>query len=250
MNTPLVSLIVPVYNRRMSIGVCLSSVLKLEYPYFEVLVIDDGSTDGSLDIIRSVADTDDRIKVIVQKNAGVSAARNRGLDEAQGEWIGFIDSDDAVMPWHLNIVRDERESHADLLMVNFASGKYHTIELCAPVQKNERVEHPVAAAYLFNDFNPFKNPVYPVWNKFFRRALIERHQLRFDCTMSLGEDQEMLCRYLLYAGKIVHYSCPSYINLEWKGLVHLGGKLREPSDYLYNQQRNYEALCSVISIGG
>lgn len=74
MNLPLVSLIVPVYNRQTSIEVCLKSVLNLEYTHFEVLVIDDGSTDDSLDIIRRVAATDTRIKVIVQKNSGVSVA--------------------------------------------------------------------------------------------------------------------------------------------------------------------------------
>lgn len=67
MNLPLVSLIVPVYNRQTSSEVCLKSVLNLEYTHFEVLVIDDGSTDDSLDIIRRVAATDTRIKVIVSK---------------------------------------------------------------------------------------------------------------------------------------------------------------------------------------
>ena len=251
MNLPLVSLIVPVYNRQTSIEVCLKSVLNLEYTHFEVLVIDDGSTDDSLDIIRRVAATDTRIKVIVQKNSGVSVARNHGLDEAKGEWIGFIDSDDAVMPCHLDIIRDEQGSHADLLMVKHTSGQYFdgVIKLHVSDGMNKRTEHPVAATYLFNDFDPFENPFFPIWNKFFNHTLIERHHIRFDCTLSLGEDQEMLCRYLLYAGKIVHYSRPSYINLEWPGLIHLGSKLREPSDYLYNQKCNYKALCSVIPVG-
>jgi len=223
MNLPLVSLIVPVYNRQTSIEVCLKSVLNLEYTHFEVLVIDDGSTDDSLDIIRRVAATDTRIKVIVQKNSGVSVARNHGLDEAKGEWIGFIDSDDAVMPCHLDIIRDEQGSHADLLMVNHTSGQYFdgVIKLHVSDGMNKRTEHPVAATYLFNDFDPFENPFFPIWNKFFNHTLIERHHIRFDCTLSLGEDQEMLCRYLLYAGKIVHYSRPSYINLEWPGLIHI-----------------------------
>lgn len=160
MNLPLVSLIVPVYNRQTSIEVCLKSVLNLEYTHFEVLVIDDGSTDDSLDIIRRVAATDTRIKVIVQKNSGVSVARNHGLDEAKGEWIGFIDSDDAVMPCHLDIIRDEQGSHADLLMVNHTSGQYFdgVIKLHVSDGMNKRTEHPVAATYLFNDFDPFENP--------------------------------------------------------------------------------------------
>ena len=122
------SLIIPVYNTAEYLADCLNSCMNQHNMAlgrdYEIICVNDGSTDDSLDIIRRVAATDTRIKVIVQKNSGVSVARNHGLDEAKGEWIGFIDSDDAVMPCHLDIIRDEQGSHADLLMVNHTSGQF------------------------------------------------------------------------------------------------------------------------------
>lgn len=90
----LVSIIIPIYNLKKYIKHCLESVVNQTYKELEIICIDDGSTDGSAEIIKSMAESDPRIKYIYQENAGVSAARNKGLDTATGEYVMFVDGDD------------------------------------------------------------------------------------------------------------------------------------------------------------
>ena len=94
MNRPLVSVVMPAYNSELYIGKSIESVLSQEYSYFELLVVDDGSKDDTLKCLNQYALADKRIKVFSQTNQGVSVARNIGLDNAKGEYIAFLDSDD------------------------------------------------------------------------------------------------------------------------------------------------------------
>lgn len=250
MKNPLISIIVPVYNRKISIECCLRSVLKQQCRDFELIVVDDGSTDGSAAICKRMADSDNRVIFISQENRGVSTARNVGIDTAKGDWITFLDSDDAITPEHFNIVTGEADSNADLLMCGHTAGREVEGEImaCTKIKKFVRCESDNAANYLLNDFEPFKNGFYYIWNKFFRRNILVVNNIRFDATMSLGEDQVFVCDYLQHAKRIVHYNTETYCGMGWKGLTHLGGKLRTPADYLYNQKLNYNALCSIVKL--
>ena len=95
---PVISIIVPVYNVEQYLRRCVDSILAQTFTDFECILIDDGSPDNCPAICDEYAERDNRIIVIHQKNAGVSAARNAGLDLARGEWIGFVDSDDWCDP--------------------------------------------------------------------------------------------------------------------------------------------------------
>ena len=95
---PLVTVIVPVYNTARYLDACLGSLRELRYPNAEILLVDDGSTDGSGEICRRYAAMDSRFRVIHEENSGVSAARNAGLAQAKGAYIQFVDSDDTVAP--------------------------------------------------------------------------------------------------------------------------------------------------------
>ena len=97
----MISIIIPVYNSDSYLDECIKSVLCQTYKDFELLLIDDGSTDKSLERLRRWESKDDRINLIVQENSGASSARNHGLNEAKGEWVVFIDSDDIVSPNYL-----------------------------------------------------------------------------------------------------------------------------------------------------
>lgn len=109
---PEVSVVIPLYNKAPYIARALASVITQTCQGFEVIVIDDGSTDGGAEIVRRLDDT--RIRVIRQENRGVSAARNRGIESARTDFIAFLDADDEWMPTHLEALlrlRD-RSPHA------------------------------------------------------------------------------------------------------------------------------------------
>lgn len=99
---PTISVIIPLYNKEKAIEKTIESVLKQSYTDFELVIIDDGSTDGSADIVRKKALADERIKYIYKDNGGVSSARNYGLSKSVGEWIVFIDADDEMLPDNLD----------------------------------------------------------------------------------------------------------------------------------------------------
>ncbi len=96
---PLVSVIIPTYNREKYIKDAVESVLNQTYKNIEVIVVDDGSTDNTQDVIKEIIEKDDRVKYIYQENQGSGSARNRGIQEANGEFIAFLDSDDAYLPY-------------------------------------------------------------------------------------------------------------------------------------------------------
>ena len=95
-NNPLVSVIIPVYNTAKHLPTCLNSIINQTYQNLEIIVIDDGSTDNSSEIIKQYNEKDNRIKAFTQKNQGLSAARNTGLKNATGKYVTFVDSDDMI----------------------------------------------------------------------------------------------------------------------------------------------------------
>lgn len=111
---PLISVIIPAYNTQDYLPHCLDSLLCQTLPDFELLLIDDGSTDGTAAVADRYAEDDNRVKVIRKENGGVSSARNRGLEVARGEFITFVDSDDTVLPTYLE------KLHAALCETNAA----------------------------------------------------------------------------------------------------------------------------------
>jgi glycosyltransferase involved in cell wall biosynthesis len=112
-STPLVSIIIPTYNRAWSIQRAIDSVLRQDYTHFELIVVDDGSTDDTPGILSSYGDA---LKIFAQKNSGVSAARNRGILNATGSLIAFLDSDDYWLPKKLSAQVDFFVSHPDALI--------------------------------------------------------------------------------------------------------------------------------------
>ena len=103
-NNKYVSIIIPVYNRQSVIEECIDSVLAQSYKSFEIIIIDDGSTDNTVEICRQAAAKDNRIKILFGAHGGVSSARNKGLDAAKGDYIFFLDSDDIIHPMLLEML--------------------------------------------------------------------------------------------------------------------------------------------------
>lgn len=116
MATPTVSVIMPVYNAHLYVAKAIESVLQQTYQDFELILVDDGATDGSGEICEKYAAQDDRIVLIHEENSGICKARNTGLKHAQGTYIAFCDHDDLYMPQYLEkAVSSAIKENADLV---------------------------------------------------------------------------------------------------------------------------------------
>lgn len=117
---PLISLIIPIYNSAKYLPACLNSVFNQTYQNLEIILIDDGSTDDSPQIIKKYSQKDSRIKTFHQKNQGLSGARNSGLKIATGEYVTFVDSDDQITPQMIeNLVKTLQTTQADISVCSF-----------------------------------------------------------------------------------------------------------------------------------
>ena len=189
----MISVIVPVYNVEPYLRKCLDSIVSQTYQDLEILVIDDGSTDGSGKICDEYK-RDQRVRVFHTENAGLSAARNLGLDKAHGEWIEFIDSDDWVEPDYCRIPLELAESHkADLVIFRFRviRGKKREWRIELGKKSTEdalRLIHEEASIV--------------VWNKLFHRKLFDR--MRFPLG-KLYEDNAVT-HQLIYKANCIYYS--------------------------------------------
>ena len=118
----LVSIILPVYNAEKFLNKCVQSILNQTYKNFELLIINDGSKDNSLQICQELAKTDNRIRVFDKQNGGCSTARNMGIENASGEYFTFIDPDDYMLPAHIECLV-KAASKADMGIVDFLRTK-------------------------------------------------------------------------------------------------------------------------------
>ena len=116
----MISVIIPVYNAEPYLNRCIDSVLASAYSDFEIILVNDGSTDRSPDICRAYAENDSRVVFLSQENRGVSSARNLGLEAARGEWIVFLDSDDFITDDYLSLTADKAYGQQDLILFRFA----------------------------------------------------------------------------------------------------------------------------------
>lgn len=208
---PLISIIVPVYNTDRCLSRCIKSILSQKFKNFELLLIDDGSTDESGEICDEYAAKDRRIKVFHKKNGGVSSARNVGLDNAKGEWITFCDSDDFVSPNWLKIYIDNISDGIDLICQALECDK--TYEL---TNKRDGINYKgcVQNGVLFLYNNKILGYL---WIKLFKRSIIDSCKLRFDIRFNYQEDQEFCFRYFSYVKTMVctekggyYYSPPDW----------------------------------------
>jgi glycosyltransferase involved in cell wall biosynthesis len=181
---PKISIIVPVYNVERFLRECLDSVLNQTFTDFEVICVNDASPDHCSEILREYADKDKRIRVINhEKNAGVSVARNTGLDAAEGEYISFCDSDDCMHPDMLKIMYKEiRRNNCDLAVCQWCPLN----EFDKPVfKKNDSYTVNFPKDSLARNF---KNPhaFFTLWNKMYKKSAIA--SVRFDPQMFGPDD--------------------------------------------------------------
>ncbi len=220
----LVSIIVPIYNAQNTVGRCIDSILAQTYSDYEVILVDDGSSDATPGILDEYAKKDDRIRVIHKENSGVSDTRNCGLAAAEGEYVQFLDADDWITPdaTRLFVRSMEEKPDCDMVIADF----YRVIRENFS-QKGDIEEEGLLTREEYAD-EMMKSPAdfyYGVlWNKFYRRRIIEEYQLRMDTRLDWAEDFIFNMEYVLHTNQIYVLKVPVYYYVKTEGsLVSQGG---------------------------
>ena len=192
-----ISIIVPVYNVEQWLERCVDSIVAQTYADWELLLVDDGSTDRSGAICDRYAASDSRIQAFHKPNGGVSSARNLGLDHAKGEWITFVDSDDWVKQDYLKNLYANTNGHD--LVIAYANVYYNDGHIETENYPSYEVTED-NADWLFtrSAMSWHTSP----WSKIYRYELIEKNNLRFDEKIHIGEDAVFLYSYMLLSSKI------------------------------------------------
>lgn len=195
----MISIIIPIYNSESLLNGCIESIVGQDYRDWELLLIDDGSTDGSSDIGRRWEKADSRVKYFQKENGGVSSARNYGLDRANGKYIMFVDSDDLCAPTLLSALSVAVREGLDMAVCGirrFRDGE--NIESPVGVPDDEiKILNGIDNIYRHMDTTGQHHP--PV-AKIYSREIICRHRIRFDEALSLGEDLLFNLKYLRWVG--------------------------------------------------
>ena len=251
--TPIVSVIVPVYNAEKYLRPCVDSIINQTLRDIEIIFVDDGSADSSLQILKKYAAEDERIKIIEQKNSGPGLARNKGIAMAKGEYISFMDADDFFESDLLESLHKKIEAtNSDITFCRFWMFNQETL-------RDEPPEYDVSMNLLPED-EIFSAETYPehilnlyitaVWSSMYRREFVIKNELKFSMAtrvednlfaqtaVAMAERITFLNRKLIHYRRFFYTSLTDKVNVYWKNsfIVH-----KEIKDYLIAHNK-YEKL--------
>lgn len=183
----MISIIIPIYNAEKYLSECFESLQKQTYSDFEVICVNDGSNDNSAQICYEYCELDSRFIYIAQENCGVSKARNKGLENVNGDWICFLDADDTLPNYALELYM--RYANKYDVVAGYTSRSLSEKTL------NESLCIHDGMTYLLNDYL-FNNTKYQFCSFFYKKSIIEFYSIRFSEDLKFGEDEEFAWKYL------------------------------------------------------
>lgn len=218
MQDKIVSIILPVFNAERFLPQCLDSILGQSYLQWELIAVNDGSKDRSLEILKSYEKRDDRIHIISKKNEGVSIARNVALSQVRGEYIYFVDSDDIVMQDALSIlIRTLESNNATFVKSDFLPINEHGKQLFINKKQGirRRYEGKIIDSEMF--YSKILMDEFFLWTCLFRRDIIEKNKIRFIPHCRLLEDAAFIVEYLLHSSRNVYKDACVYGYRKYEG---------------------------------
>lgn len=233
---PLLSIIVPVYKVENYLPKCIDSILAQTFTDFELILVDDGSPDDCPALCDAAAEKDARVRVIHQKNGGLSAARNAGLDAARGAWIGFVDSDDYIAPEMYEVLyKAVQSTGADLALCDYA--EVDEAGTPCPQMHVSLSEGELTGQKLLKRASGLM--VQLAWNKLYRRAIFT--QLRYP-EGKLNEDLFLIPEVCLQIQKAVVVPKALYYYVQRGGSIMSGNKTLRHFDAAEAAQRYWDCL--------
>lgn len=213
---PKLSVIVPVYNAENAIERCIESILNQEFRDLELILIDDGSGDGSPAILDRAAENDARVRVIHKQNSGVSDTRNNGIDLAEGTFIQFVDADDWVTADSGKmLVRTAEEMNADLVVAEFYRVVGENLSRKGSIETDRVLTRQEYAEFM--KISPADYYYGVIWNKLYRRDILNRYGIRMDKDVSFCEDFIFNLEYVLHCNRIAPLQLPVYYYVRTEG---------------------------------
>lgn len=204
-----ISVIVPTYNGEQYIERCINSIFSNTSKDFEAIIVDDGSTDNTLDILHKLEEKYDRLKIVEQTNKGVSAARNNGIAHSHGEYLMFCDCDDEYEKGLIDNIILNFNSNDDLIVFNRVDFQENKIvNFIDPTEK--KLERKNIEEYLTKDYSKGRS-TFSSCNKIYKRSIIEEHNLHFNESIHYSEDNLFNLIYLLFCKSVLKNYTTKYI---------------------------------------
>lgn len=205
---PLVSIVVPVYNAEKHLKKAIESVLHQTYSEFELLLVNDGSKDNSLEICNKYAIYDNRIKVITQENKGAGAARNTGIKNAKGKYLMFMDSDD----FYESEIVEELVAKIEETKKDIAICAYRIVSDKGESITKIGLTESLSGNSMFQqiEYLAKKRLLNLLWNKIFRLDIIRKHSILIDESLIVGEDLRFVLQYFDKCTSIAFVDKPLY----------------------------------------
>lgn len=224
---PLVSIIIPIYNAEKTIERCINSILNQTYKDFELLLLDDGSTDTSGLICDSFAENDIRIKVFHKENSGVSDTRNQGIAMAVGEYLQFVDSDDWLAPDATRFfMRTMKEHRCDMVIADFYRVIGERVAQKGDIEKDGIMGRADYAASMLQKPEDFYYGV--LWNKFYKKSIVDKYDIKMDTAVSWCEDFMFNMEYVRHVDTVFALKIPVYYYVKTKdSLVFQGFSMKK-----------------------
>lgn len=239
-----ISIIIPIFNSEKYLKECINSVLQQDYTDFEIILINDGSSDNSATICEEYVKKYKNIKLYSQKNQGVSAARNYGLNKAKGKYIFFLDSDDTMCSDMLSSVDMYLNDNTDLLIGNIVH--WNTEQHKEYIETNTKFItgfkniYDICEAYALKEYQIPWNPYQSIW----RRDVIVSNNVYFDTKLTVGEDCDFFFNFIKYVQKL------RVLNINFvKHRVDTSGSLVKRKTYknIFSQLVVFNKLIAVFS---
>lgn len=209
MDKPLVSVIVPVYNTGESVKKTIDSILGNTYENFEIIVVNDGSTDNTGELLNKIKSA--KVKIYNKKNGGPSSARNFGIEKSKGEYLLFVDSDDEIKPEFVEKLVEAMKSSENILAMTGVAFRNSSGEKNEFIDDFTRKDSEDVKTYMLRSLLD-DGRMYPVFNKIFRAEIVKKN-VKFDEKMRFGEDTKFVLDYVSkIGGEILLVSEPLYIH--------------------------------------
>lgn len=218
-----VSVIIPVFNAEKFLGRVMGSVLQQSYRNLEIILVDDGSSDKSVDSCYAYASTDSRIKVVSRANGGPAAARNTGVANSTGEYIFFLDADDMIEPQTIEIlVAAYKRFRPELVICNFSKIEANGLKIEQEItfKQGEQSFHGQLKEMTFESisdfvvhflFNPSNHLASYCWARLYRADIIKKYSISADGSMRLFEDYVFNLEYFQHIRKAIFINQPLYV---------------------------------------